>query len=229
MFSIHFSQDWRLAYPGAHIGMLLLGGVDNTPRPTRLDERKTELTARLRTRYAGLRREALLELDILQAYKIYYKRFKKTYHVLLQLESLVSKAKPLPAINPLVDAGFMAELETLILTAAHDAALLAPPVTITVSSGNEQFIQMGGTLQELKTGDMIMTDAAGVVCSILYGQDQRTPVTPATTRALYVAYAPPGIPALAVQHHLELTKEYVQLFTPQAAVEHQAVYPANPG
>ncbi len=225
MLTVAISQEWHTAYPDAHIGMLLMGAVDNTPRPSMLDEQKAQLAAELRARYSGFDRENLLEIDILQAYKNYYKRFDKTYHVLLQLESLVLKQKPLPAISPLVDAGFMAELESLILTAAHDASRLADPITFTIASGNETFQQMNGTSKILKTNDMIMTDASGVVCSILYGQDRRTPVTPETGYALYVAYAPPGIQAEQVHNHLELIKQNVWLFAPQAEVDRLVVYP----
>jgi DNA/RNA-binding domain of Phe-tRNA-synthetase-like protein len=74
---------------------------------------------------------------------------------------------------------------------------------------------------------MIMTDAAGVVCSILNGQDQRTSISAMTTHALYVAYAVPGIPALVVQNHLKLIEQNVRLFAPGAAVEHFVVYSAS--
>src|SRR5262245_24144930 len=58
------------------------------------------------------------------AYVRYYKRFSKTYHVQLQLESIVLKRKSLPSVSPLVDANFTAEVETLVLTAGHDAQKL---------------------------------------------------------------------------------------------------------
>lgn len=227
MFTISVSDLWRSTYPGAHIGTLLISGVDNSPRPTQLDLQKASLSATLRDRYANLSREELLEISILQAYRNYYKQFKKTYHVLLQLESTAHKGRPLPAINPLVDAGFMAELQTLVLTAAHDVDRLALPLCITISTGQEIFVQMNGVLQTLKPRDMIMTDATGVVCSILYGQDQRTTVTSATTHVLYVAYAPPGILPQDVSDHLEIIEKNVRWFAPGAAVEHFFVYSAS--
>jgi len=40
----------------------------------------------------------LLEHPILKAYQEYYRRFKKTYHVQLQLESLLFKGKSIPSV-----------------------------------------------------------------------------------------------------------------------------------
>ncbi len=130
----------------------------------------------------------------------------------------------MPNVNPLVDANFAAELETMILTAGHDADLLNMPISIDVTVGNEEFTQMNGTPRTLKANDMMMKDLAGVVCTIIYGQDQRTPISAKTKRALYVAYVPPGIEAALVEDHLEKIKGNVLLFEPSAKVEYQKVH-----
>ncbi len=56
----------------------------------------------------------------------------------------------------------------------------------------------------LKPGDMMMRDGQGVGCTIIYGQDNRTPISKNTRRALYVAYAPVGVPKTAVRQQLDL-------------------------
>ena len=38
--------------------------------------------------------------------------------------------------------------------------------------------------QQMKPGDMMISDARGVISSIVYGPDQRTRITPETTRVL---------------------------------------------
>ena len=154
------SADLETAYPGARIGMLLVENVDNTPRPTALDARKAAVETHLREKYAGWERAELLALDVLSAYRAYYKKFGNTYHVQLQLESILYKGKSLPRVSPLVDAGFLAEIETLVLTAAHDADRLVPPLGINISTGSEEFTQMSGTSRTLKPNDMMMTDSA---------------------------------------------------------------------
>ena len=104
------------------------------------------MEARLRSRYAGYDRPMLLQNEVLNAYRAYYKRFNKTYHVLLQLESVLG-GKSLPSVNPLVDACFAAELETHLLTASHDAELLSGKSLIEASAGGEQIGQLGGAVK----------------------------------------------------------------------------------
>jgi DNA/RNA-binding domain of Phe-tRNA-synthetase-like protein len=124
MLKINATDEWKAAHPGAQIGLLEISGVDNAQPAPALDQEKLAIEERLRERYAGFSRDDFLELPVMQAYHRYYRKFGYTYHVLLQLESVVHKGKSLPHVSPLVDANFAAELDTLILTAGHDVALL---------------------------------------------------------------------------------------------------------
>ena len=221
MRSISITAEWRTAHPGAVIGLLELSRVANTLPSLALDARKRETEARLRDRYRGFTRQDFLSLPVMAAYAQYYKRFNKTYHVQLQVESIVSKSKPLPNVSPLVDANFMAEVETLVLTAGHDVDKLVGAVSIDVSREGDQLTQMDGTSKAIRAGDMIMGDAKGICCSILYGQDNRSPISVETSHALYVAYAPAGVPAEAVQAHLRAVEEHVRSVSPPAVTEQQ--------
>jgi DNA/RNA-binding domain of Phe-tRNA-synthetase-like protein len=216
MLSLAATVEWRAAHPGAVIGVLELSGVDNARPSLQLDARKRETEARLRERYRGITRQAFLSLPMMAAYARYYKRFGKTYHVLLQVESIVLKGKTLPNVSPLVDANFVAEVETLVLTAGHDADQLVGLVSMDVSRDGDQLTQMDGTPKAIPAGDMIMRDAKGVCCSILYGQDNRSPISRETSRVVYVAYAPAGVSAETVEAHLQVVEEHVRLFSPLA-------------
>jgi DNA/RNA-binding domain of Phe-tRNA-synthetase-like protein len=226
MVDIKILEDWHHKFPGSHIGMLLVGNVNNSKRTTPLDDRKKEIESSLRDKYAGFSRADLLSIDTLNAYKKYYKKFKKTYHVQLQLESVVLKGKSLPDITPLVDANFASEMETLLLTAGHDADLLEGPISIEVTNGSESFTQMNGNLKTVKADDMMMKDEKGLVCTIIYGQDNRTPISPKTKRALYVTYVPEGISRETVISHLDKIKENILLFAPDAEIEYKEVHSA---
>ena len=227
MFQIAVTDRWHATFPGGHVGVLLVGNVDNSRRITPLEQRKREIESRLRQQFAGFSRADLMQLEVLQAYRTYYKKFGQTYHVQLQLESVVQQGKSLPDVSPLVDANFAAELETLILTAGHDADVLEAPVTIDATHGGEPFRQINGTVRSLKPNDMMMSDGQGIVCTILYGQDARTPISPHTRRALYVAYAPSGVPRMAVQQQLDTIRANVLLVTPEAEVEMLEVFAAT--
>ncbi len=66
---------------------------------------------------------------------------------------------------------------------------------------------------------MVMKDADGICCSIIYGQDNRSPITAETTHVLYVAYAPAGVPAEVVDAQLQKIEENIRLFSPNVIVE----------
>jgi len=219
MLSISATDEWRTSHPGAIIGLLELSGLENAGASGGLNERKREIEARLRERYKGFSRREFLSLPVLAAYDRYYSRFNKTFHVQLQLESIVLKGKNLPDVSPAVDANFMAEMETLVLTAAHDVAKLRGAIALDVSREGDRMTQMNGSSKAIRAGDMIMRDAEGICCSILYGQDDRSPISPATSRILYVAYAPAGVPAEAVDDQLRRVEENIRLFSPAASVE----------
>ena len=223
MVRIEATSAWRAAHPDARIGILELAGVDNRKSSPELDARKRQIEQSLRGRFAGFSRAQFAALPVMCAYVRYYKSFDKTYHVLQQLESVVLKAKALPAVSPLVDANFAAELETLVLTAAHDADRLRAPVSIDVSREGDGITQMNGATKVLPAGDMIMRDAEGVACSILYGQDNRSPVTAATARALYISYAPPGVTDADVRRHLDAVLDYVRLAASACVVEQTTI------
>ncbi len=226
MISIEATDAWRAMHTGGFVGLLELSGVDNHGPSPQLEARKREIEARLRARFAGASRADLLELPVMAAYAAYYKQYKKTYHVLLQLESIVSGARDLPTVSPLVDANFAAEVETLVLTAGHDVDPLVEPVLIDVSSENDTMMQMNGAEKRLRPGDMIMRDSNGISCSIIYGQDDRSPITHATSHALYVAYAPAGVPADAVDVQLAAIEENVRHFSESVVVEQRQILEA---
>jgi DNA/RNA-binding domain of Phe-tRNA-synthetase-like protein len=224
MLDISATDEWRSAHPGAAIGILEISGIDNSHPSSSLQERKCEVVVELRERYRGFTRQDFLALPEMAAYGNYYKRFDKTYHVQLQVESIVLKGKNLPDVSPLVDANFMAEVETFVLTAGHDVMKLHGSISMDVSREGDQMTQMNGGLKELRTGDMVMRDDDGICCSILYGQDNRSPITPLTNHALYIAYAPPGVSHDLVEEQLGKIEGHIRLFFPTVKVEqHQLI------
>ena len=218
------SEAWKTAYPGAAVGVLVMRNVVNPEIHAALDKRKEELDGQLRSRFSDYDRAALKALPTIQAYNDYYKRYKKTYHVQLQLESVVFKGKSIPRVAALVEAMFMAELKNLLLTAGHDLEAVQMPVKIDVAEGSERYVRLNGQEQALKPGDMTIADAEDVISCVLYGPDRRTRITPETRQVLFTVYAPPGIGEQAVHDHLRDIQANVLLVAPKAAVELLEVY-----
>jgi len=221
------AQSWHTTYPGASQGLLVMRGLANPEAHAELERRKAELEAGLRTRFAGYDRSAFNALPVIRAYNDYYGRFKKSYHVQLQLESVVLKGKSLPRVAALVECMFMAELKNQMLTAGHDLETLREPLRLDVARGDEVYTLLNGKHETLKAGDIFMADAEGVTSSVIYGPDQRTRLTPDTRRVLFAVYAPPGIEHATVHQHLEDIQANVRVIAPGAAVELLKVYVAE--
>lgn len=228
MVRIDATDAWQTTFPGAMVGVLEIVKVDNQHPSAQLEQQKRVIETYLRKKFDGFSRQDFNQIPVIAAYRQYYRQFKKTYHVQLQLESLVLKGKPFPQGTPLVDVNFMAELETQVLTAGHDVATLMEPVILSATTGTEILIQLNGSRKNLSPGDMFMLDQLGVICSIIYGQDQRSPITPQTDHVLYVAYAPLGVLEEAISSQFEKIIKYVHLFSAGAKIEHQHIFKANP-
>lgn len=222
----HLSDEWRRAYPGAAVGLLDMSLVRNPERHPALDERCRQLEEALRQRYAGWDRAALKADPVLAAYGDYYRRFGKTYHILLQLESVVFKGAAVAGAGALVQAMFMTELDHLLLTAGHDRGVVQDPVGVHLARGDEVYTRLDGRQQSLKAGDMYIADGEGVISSIIYGPDGRTRLGPTTDHVLYTAYAPPGVPLDRVHEHLTGLEALVRLVAPEAVTIERGVHAA---
>jgi DNA/RNA-binding domain of Phe-tRNA-synthetase-like protein len=215
---------WKAAYPEALAGVLVMRDVSNPPHHSALESRKTALEEELRAIYVGQDRAGIASHPVLRAYDAYYRQFKKTYHIQLQLESIVLKGRSIPSVAALVESMFMAEMQDLLLTAGHDLDTVHLPLTLDVATGAEGYTLLRSDEQTLKPGDMMIRDRAGVISSIIYGPDQRTQITPKTRNVVFTAYAPPGIDEQTVAGHLQHIQENVMVFAPQGQVELLNVY-----
>lgn len=222
MFEV--TPAWKSTYPQAQAGVLVMRAVSNPAHDPALEAQKVALEEQLRKQFSGQDRGRIASHPILRAYAEYYRPFKKTYHIQLQLESIVLKGKSIPSVAALVEAMFMAEMKDLLLTAGHDLDTLRLPLTLDVATGNETYTLLRGEEQTLKPGDMMISDQIGVISSILYGPDQRTQITPETSNVIFTVYAPPGIEENMVVGHLQHIQEYVMIFAAQAQVEPLKIY-----
>jgi len=212
---INLSSSWQEGLEGVTVGLLCVENIPNLPDHPALKSARENLEEELRKRYGEYDRQSLRDLPVFSAYGSFYRQFRKTYHIQLQLETIVFKGKSIHSPSALVGAMFMAELKTGLLTAAHDLATLTLPLTADIALGNESYLRLDGTNQVLKSGDLYIRDGLGVLSSVIYGPDQRTRIQPDTSRAVYTTYGPPGISREQVLEELEILEGYLRLFTPQ--------------
>lgn len=225
---VQIADAWRTAYPEASIGILAMDGVENPPEHAALAEHVRQVEADLRSQWAGKTRVDLNQIPEFEAYRGYYRRFDKTYHVQLQFESVVLKGRPLRGIGSLVLAMFAAELQNRLLTAGHDLTTIEADLSVDVGRAAERYVGIGGREQTMQPGDMYIRDHMGIISSVLYGPDDRTRITPNTRQAVFCVYAPAGIQPEAVERHLADIASNVRLVAPEAATVQQQVYPASP-
>ena len=222
---VQVGSDWQRRFPNAHVGILALDGVSNPVSHAGLERRVRSIESALREGYAGQQRAQLAALPVVQAYQRHYRAFGQTYHVLRQLESVTLKGKPLASPSALVLAMFAAELESLLLTAAHDLDALVPPIVVDTSTDGERFVGIGEREHTLRAGDMLMRDAEGIISAVIYGPDHRTRLQPGTRRVVFTTYAPAEIEVPPVRAHLSEIAELVRLVSPDARTALERVYP----
>jgi len=213
---IKLSDSWAAQIPEASVGLLVLTGVPNVTKHPALTVACKELEQELLKRYAALDRTALRKDPVLAAYDAFFRPFRKTYHVQLQLESVVFKGKAIFSPSALVTAMFLAELKTGLLTAAHDLMAVQLPLLAGIAAGEESYQRFDGTYQQLKKGDLYIRDQQGILSSVIYGPDRRTQIRPDTDRAIFTTYGPPGISKNQVNDQLTVLETFVKLFAPQA-------------
>lgn len=216
---IKISNDLKLTYPNAKFGILIIKDVVNLPSHPEFIKTKTLISEYLLKEYKNYDRKEFVKSEPVCFYKDYYKKFKKTYPVLLQLESIVVKANTLPNVSTLVESMFIAELKNMLLTAAHDFDKIQFPLQLQLSQGNESFIGISGKEQFTTANDMMLSDENGIISSILNGPDHRTQVTSSTKNVVFYVYAPNRIDDHTITNHLNDIISYVSIFSPDAKVD----------
>jgi len=219
------SDSIQQIYPGARVGVLAL---ELSPRKDSLftmNERMKEFILALKAKYPEP--ITLKKNEVIEAYTTYYKKFKKTYHLIPQLESVIFHEKKINSPIPLLQAVFTAELKNMLLTAVHDLDTIQFPITIGLASGEEHYQLLNGSETFTKFGDMYMSDRSGVISSIIHGPDLRTKVTLKTSNALIVVYAPDGIGEERVGRHFEDIISMIELISENPKLTFRRILPEN--
>lgn len=200
------------------LGVLIMTDVNNLSAHNELDGLKKSLEDEMREEYKQKTRQELKALHPMDVYVSYYKKFGYSYHVLLQLESIIL-GKTIPCVSPLVEAMFMAELKNMLLTAGHDLDKVEGALTLSASAGNEIYTGMNNKQITAVQNDFMIADSQAVISSILKGPDRRTCIDEHTKQVLYTVYAPYGIENELVTQHLNDIAYYVRTFSPDAIIQ----------
>ena len=221
---ILLNPSFTAKYPAGSLGALAVRRVQNVPKCEQLDQKALEILDSLKLKYDGLERPALKKLYPLKAYTEYYKKFGQNYQVLPQLESVLKGKKTLTGQPALIQAMFMAEIDSLLLTGGHDLNKLKLPLTVTIAGEGEGYTSISGREAAAVPGDMLLRDGQGIIGTVLNGPDSHSRITAETRAVLFVIYAPPGIQEADILNHLNRIEDYLRLFSPRAETELKAVF-----
>lgn len=153
----------------------------------------------------------------------YFRKFKKTYPVMMQFESVLLKGREFPKSNAVTAVPFLAELETHVLTGTHDVEQLLGPAELYLAQAKEPFAGLRGDLVHTYPGDLCARDEGGIIFSMIAGADARTCARQTSRHVFYPVFGVPGQDPAALRPMQERLAEYARILAPDAEVSCQMI------
>jgi DNA/RNA-binding domain of Phe-tRNA-synthetase-like protein len=176
-------------------------------------DREPRLDAPLHAAAAAIR-TAAEPADIIAAVRRMYKRVgldpTKTRPSSEALWRRVRKGDELPRINSLVDVINWCSLETQLPFGLYDAGRLRGNLTLRLGRPGEEYAGIRKDVVHLD-GRLTLADADGPFGNPT-SDSARTMVTPATTRALVVIFAPAQLSPAVVEHAVAVSGERIATY-----------------
>lgn len=174
--------------------------------------------AALRERFAAYERKEVFGEN---PYFRFFKKFKKTYPVMMQFESIMFKGQPFPSFNPITEIPYLLELTTHVLSGTHDIDCIQGPVVLFEGTEKAPFTGMRGTEAHTYPGDVCARDDGGIIFSMIAGADARTCAHPDSCHVFYPIFGTPDLPVSVITDAMDTLTRYVQTLAPTAQIETQ--------
>lgn len=175
---------------------------------------ETEL-ASLREKFKDYDRKAVFGEN---PYFRFFRKFKKTYPVMLQLESVLLKGRPFPSFNVVAELPFLLELTTQVLSGAHDIDRMEGPVELFLGTEKAPFMGMRGEWMHTYPGDFCARDEGGIIFSLIAGADERTCARLDSRHVLYPIFGTPDLPVTVIREAMETLERYIRVLSPEARI-----------
>ncbi|HCQ5599282.1 hypothetical protein [Clostridioides difficile] len=169
---LEISHKVKEIYPNIKFGVMVINITHSKPNKENFLILKNPTIKNIIEQHPKYNRKKKIKTEPVSSYIKYYKKFKKTYPVLLQLESILLKSKGIPDVGVTIESMFLAELKNLLLTAGHDLDKIELPLKIDLANGSEHFYGIGSKEQILTKDDLFLSDNIGILSSILNGSDK---------------------------------------------------------
>ncbi len=179
---------WNL-FPNARLGVLVVRGVDNTPREDAAiaqDLADSHVAA-----LVHVPNETWTDNDVVKRWRDAFQQFKTKKGARASIEALlkrVSNGNTIGSINPLVDVYNAISLQYGVPVGGEDLATVQGDVRLTLADGGESFRPLGADADEpALPGELIYKDDAGAMCRCWnWREAERTMLTDTTTDAVMV-------------------------------------------
>ena len=148
----------------------------------------------------------------------YFRKFKKTYPVMMQFESVLLKGREFPRWTAVTAVPFLAELETHVLCGTHDVDCLMGPVELYQAEEKTPFEGLRGDEVHTYPGDVTGRDAGGIIFSMIAGADARTCARAESRHVFYPVFGVPGQAPDALRSAQARMAEYAALLAKDAQI-----------
>jgi len=197
-----------------HLGILEVWYPDSSEWDTdafnELKERELEAIRKEGTEYD---RESWFRQE---PYFRYFRKFKKTSPVMMQVESFLLKGRPFPEGRYNNAVAFLTELKTRCLLGSHDADMIEGDLVIYKETEKTPFPSIHGGEAHSYPGDVTCRDDRSIVVSMIAGADSRTCLRDDSEHVLYFAFGTPGMATETLKTYLDQVEQYVKVLAPKA-------------
>ena len=170
----------------------------------------------IREEYADYDRETVFRQH---PYFRYFRKFKKTYPVMMQFESFFLKGRPFPEDEYLNAVAFLTELRTLILLGSHDADRVEGDIVFYNETAKTPFTGMIKDDCHSYPGDMTGRDDWGIIISMIAGADNRTCLHEDTRNVLYLIFGVPETSDEEIERTAAIIEGHAKALAPSAETE----------
>ena len=146
----------------------------------------------------------------------YFRKFKKTSPVMMQVESFLLKGRPFPEERYNNAVAFLTELKTRCLLGSHDADRIKGDLIIYSETAKTPFPSIHGGEAHSYPGDVTCRDDKSIVVSMIAGTDSRTCLRDDSEHVLYFAFGTPGMATETLKTYLDQVEQYVKVLAPKA-------------
>ena len=179
------------------------------------EARKEQELAKLKDTFAAYDRKTVFGEN---PYNRYFKKYKKTYPVLQQLESFLLKDRPFPSGNPVNEVAFLTELQTQMLLGTHDVDRITGTLELFCPSEKIPYPGMRGEEVHTYPKDVSGRDEDGIILSMIAGADERTCIRPDSSHIAYLFFGAPSVTGEQIRALQGILAGHVRTLAPSAEI-----------